>query len=78
MTLLENLRRRAAELNKHIVLPEGDDPRTLRAAAMCLDQGTARVTLLGDADLIRSRARELGLDPDRFPIIEPSNNPLRE
>ncbi|MFQ3589606.1 MAG: phosphate acetyltransferase [Chloracidobacterium sp.] len=78
MTLLENLRRRAAELNKHIVLPEGDDPRTLRAAAMCLDQGTARVTLLGDAALIRSRARELGLEPDRFPIVEPGTDPAHE
>ncbi len=75
MTLLEHLRRRAAELNKHIVLPEGDDPRTLRAAARCLDQGIARVTLLGDTALIRARAGELGLDPDRFSVIEPSQHP---
>lgn len=75
MTLLERLRRRAAELAKHIVLPEGDDPRTLRAAAACLDQGIAKVTLLGDAALIRARAGELGIDPDRFPIIEPARHP---
>ncbi len=75
MTLLESLRQRAAQLGKRIVLPEGDDPRSLRAAAMCLDQGIAQVTLLGDAELIRARARELALDPDRFPIIEPSRHP---
>ncbi|OYT70197.1 MAG: phosphate acetyltransferase [Chloracidobacterium sp. CP2_5A] len=75
MTLLESLRQRAAQLAKHIVLPEGDDLRSLRAAATCLDQGIARMTLLGNAELIRARARELKLDPDRFTVIEPARHP---
>lgn len=78
MTLLESLRQRAARLSKHIVLPEGEDPRTLRAAVMCQEQGIARVTLLGEAARIREQCQALGIDPDRFPIIEPATAPEYE
>ncbi len=78
MTLLERLRQRAAQLSRHIVLPEGEDPRTLRAAVMCQEQGIARVTLLGDAARIREQAQTLGIDPDRFPIVEPATAPEHE
>ncbi len=78
MTLLERLRQQAALLSRHIVLPEGNDPRTLRAAVMCQEQGIARVTLLGDAARIREQAQALGIDPDRFPIVEPATAPEHE
>src|SRR5690606_23638041 len=39
---------RAAKANAHIVLPEGEDDRILRAASTLLARGTARLTILGD------------------------------
>ena len=42
MSILERLRQRAAADLQHIVLPEGDDPRTVVAAALCTQQKIAR------------------------------------
>lgn len=56
--LLDQARRAA----KHIVLPEGDDDRVLRAAATLLARGVARLTILGEEIEVRGRALALGLD----------------
>ena len=61
MNLLENIKARAKTLNKRIVLPEGLEERTLRAADELLDEGIARITLLGSPDQIREEAGRLGL-----------------
>ena len=42
------LTERARALGKRIVLPEGDEPRTVQAAAICAERGIARCVLLGD------------------------------
>lgn len=47
---------RARELNRRIILPEGDEPRTVRAAAICAARGIARCVLVGDPAKIRSVA----------------------
>ena len=44
-----------------IVLPEGTEPRTLRAAVACADRGIARCLLLGAPDEVAVQARHLGL-----------------
>jgi len=53
---------RARQADKHIVLPEGDDDRILRAAATLLSRGVARLTILGESIEVRARALSLGLD----------------
>ncbi|HYN84998.1 MAG TPA: phosphate acetyltransferase [Pyrinomonadaceae bacterium] len=62
MNILERIRQRAAADPQHIVLPEGEDPRTVAAAARCARERIARVTLLGDEEKIRAAAREAGAD----------------
>ncbi len=47
---------RARALNRRIVLPEGSEPRTVRAAAICAERGIARCILLGDPEKIRETA----------------------
>lgn len=47
------LTERARQVNKRIILPEGSEPRTIRAAAICAERGFARCVLLGDPDEIR-------------------------
>ena len=69
---------RAAAADAHIVLPEGDDDRILRAASTLLARGTARLTLLGDEAAIRKRGGELGLAIDAATVIDPETSPLRE
>src|ERR1043165_7413486 len=69
MDILERIRQRAASRPQHIVLPEGDDPRTVVAAAHCVSQRLARITLLGEEEKIRATARENNLDLGGVAII---------
>jgi phosphate acetyltransferase len=78
MDVLERIRRRASEAHKHVVLPEGEDDRTVRAAAACRALGVARVTLLGREETIRERASALGVDLGDTPIVDPKTSPKLE
>jgi phosphate acetyltransferase len=65
---------KARAANKRIVLPEGDEPRTIRAAVICTEKGIARCVLLGKRKLIQSVADSLGIElPAGLEIIEPSD-----
>lgn len=63
---------RAAAANAHIVLPEGEDDRVLRAASTLLARGTVTLTILGREIDVRDRAVELGISLDGVAIIDPS------
>lgn len=70
MDILERIRQRAKSLQQHIVLPEGNDPRTVIAAAQCSRERIARITMLGTEDVIRATAREHSLDLGGVTIID--------
>ncbi len=69
---------RARENRRHIVLPEGDDDRILRAASTLLKRKVVQLTILGDEPSIRSRAIELGLDIAEASIVSPFDPELRQ
>ncbi len=69
---------RAKQVGAHIVLPEGSEPRILRAARQILDHGIAELTLLGDAGTVRAVARDQGLDVSAAHIVDPAQSPWRE
>jgi phosphate acetyltransferase len=61
----------AHNAHKRIVLPEGDEPRTLRAAVICHEKGIARCVLLGDPARIHEVAGNQGIAlPDDIEIID--------
>jgi len=62
---------RARAADAHIVLPEGEEPRILRAADQLLRRKVVRLTLLGDPDVIRARAGQLGLDLTGAALVDP-------
>lgn len=63
---------KARAAKRTIVLPEGDEPRTVRAASICGDRGIASCVLLGDPDRIRSVARRDGIAlRDSVSIVDP-------
>ncbi len=68
---------RARAHQRHVVLPEGDDDRVLRAAATLLQRQVARLTILGDESTVRARATELALDLDGADILSPLDPELR-
>ncbi len=61
MELLNQIKESAKTYNKRIVLAEGTEERTLKAADTILAEGIAKITLLGDAEEIRSLAQKFGL-----------------
>ncbi|MEO8529476.1 MAG: phosphate acetyltransferase [Pseudolysinimonas sp.] len=63
---------------RHVVLAEGDDDRILQAAAIVLQRGIARLTILGDEAVVRARAAELGVDIAAAAIIATTDPELRE
>jgi phosphate acetyltransferase len=63
----------ARALNKRIVLPEGAEPRTVKAAAIAQERGIARCVLLGNPDEIQAVAQKQGVKlPASIEIIDPA------
>ncbi len=63
---------KARAANRRIVLPEGDEPRTLAAAAICARKGIARCVLIGAPERIRDVAAAHGIDlPASLEILDP-------
>ncbi|CDL86886.1 phosphate acetyltransferase [Xenorhabdus cabanillasii] len=52
----------ARQAGKRIVLPEGDEPRTVKAASICAERGIAECILLGDPEEIRRVAAAQGIE----------------
>jgi phosphate acetyltransferase len=69
---------RARANRRHIVLPEGDEPRILAATASLLRLGVADLTLLGDETALRAKASGAGLDITRARIVSPHDPELVE
>jgi phosphate acetyltransferase len=70
MSILDQIRQRAASNLQHIVLPEGDDPRAVVAAATATRQRLARITILGNEDQVRATARNAGADLGGVGLID--------
>lgn len=70
MNILERLRERAASRPQRIVLPEGEDPRTVVAASICAREHLARITLLGREEKIRAAAQSAGADIGGVEVID--------
>lgn len=70
--VMESIKKRAAELKKHIVLPEGEDSRVVEAAAKAVKEGIASVTLLGDEKSIREN--NPGVDLSGVNIVNPKTS----
>lgn len=73
---MERFRSRAKELQRHIVLPEGREDRTLQASQLLLDQGLCRLTLLGDPAAMTARGAALGLSLQGATLVDPATSPL--
>ena len=69
---------RARADRRHIVLPEGDDDRILRAAEILLRRSVVDLTILGVQNDVRERAAALGVDLDGARLVDPVHSPRRD
>ncbi|HEY8563184.1 MAG TPA: phosphate acetyltransferase [Pyrinomonadaceae bacterium] len=68
--ILEKIRAKASENLQHIILPEGEDPRTVEAAALCAEQKIAKITVIGGEEKVRALARETGANLNGVEILD--------
>ncbi len=61
MQLIDSIKEKARAAHKTIVLPEGTEERTLRAADIITSEGIAKIILLGQPESIYSSADDMGL-----------------
>ena len=61
MELLNRIKENAKKYNQRIVLPEGYEERTIKAADIAIAEGLAQIILIGNPAQIQSKADELGL-----------------
>ena len=72
LQLLDDIKSKARELKKTIVLPESHDERVLKAAEILTKENIASVITLGKEDTIRKDAEKLDVDLTGVRIIDPS------
>jgi phosphate acetyltransferase len=63
---------------RRVVLPEGTEERVLRAADVLLRRDVCDLTLLGDTDVIRKKAADLGIDLAGTHVVDPQTSELRQ
>ncbi|MDR1865353.1 MAG: phosphate acetyltransferase [Bacteroidales bacterium] len=79
MDFIQNIIQTAKTHRKHIVLPEGLEERTLKAADHVLANDMARLTLVGEPEAIRTKAEALGLKSlEKAAVIDPKRHPKKE
>lgn len=79
MDLISQIVERAKANKQRIVLPEGTEERTLKAANQILTDGVADLILLGNPDEIMNLAKEWGLgNINKATIIDPENHPKKK
>src|SRR6478672_1160015 len=72
--ILEQIRSRASADIQHIILPEGEDPRTVEAAAICARNRIAKITIIGNEEKVRILASETGANLNGVEIVDHRNS----
>lgn len=72
--LLQQIREKASQRRKTIILPESHDERVLRAAEILIREKVASIITLGNEQKIRDESQKLGVDLQGVRIIDPEKS----
>lgn len=79
MELLERIKQNAKKYNMRIVLPEGNEERTIKAADIAIGEDLARIILIGNPSEIYSHAEKLGLkNISKALIVDPKSHAKKD
>lgn len=81
MELLNRIKEQARTAKQRIVLPEGNEERTMRAANEIVEQGIAEITLIGNPGELKELAKDWGLEHvlnGDIRIVDPADHPKKE
>ncbi len=71
MSMIEKVKNKARSDVKKIVLPEGDEKRTVEAASILKKEGLAEPILIGSPDAVNKVAADLAVDISGIKIVDP-------
>lgn len=74
MGLMETIWKKSKSDKKVIALPEGSEPRTVKAAEIIKKEGLAEAVLIGNKDAINKTAAEEGVNLEGIRIIDPKTS----
>lgn len=78
MSFIEEIKNRARENKKTIILPEAEDKRVLEAASKVTKEQFAKIILLGDDKKIKEDSKKYEIDLDEVDIINPLTSSKKE
>lgn len=76
MSVVAQIKEKAKAKGRRVVLPEGTEPRVIKATQKIIEQGICKVTLLGDEKTIESLAKEHGTNLSGVEVINPSTGKM--
>ncbi|MCJ7691660.1 MAG: phosphate acetyltransferase, partial [Clostridiaceae bacterium] len=74
MTFIEKICKKAQEDKKRIVLPEGEEERTIKASGIINKNSLAQVILVGNKSVIQTKAADFGVDLSGVEIVDPKTS----
>ncbi|MBP5179287.1 MAG: phosphate acetyltransferase [Lachnospiraceae bacterium] len=78
MSMVDDIKKKAQSKLMTIVLPEGDEPRTVQAAKIIKDDGLAKPVLLGSKTAVEKTAKDTNTDISGIEIIDPATSTKAE
>jgi phosphate acetyltransferase len=72
--LIDEIKVKARQLKKHIVLPDAMDERAIQAARIIVDEKIADISLIGNEPSIRTKAQQLGVNLQDIDIVDPEKS----
>lgn len=76
--MMSSIKGRARRSPQIISLPETEDDRTYLAARQIVDEGFARVALIGEAEKVAEKAGALGISLEGMEVIDPTDDAVRD
>ncbi len=73
--ILQKIRERAAANLQHIILPEGEDIRTVEAASICAQERIAKITVIGSEEKVRTLAASSGANLNGVEVLDHRASP---
>lgn len=74
MSFIDEIKQRAKQDIKTIVLPEAEDIRILEATEQVLEEGYANIILIGNKEKVENKAKENNINIEKSKIVEPEKS----
>lgn len=79
MELIDRIKLNAKKHNKRIVLPEGYEERTIKAADIAIEEGLAQIIIIGNPSEVYAHAKKLGLkNIKKAKIVDPKSHEKKD